>query len=809
MDGDREQRLARLLWLERIAARLPGALMAWDREHRFTLAVGAAFQRPNFTPDELLGVTLEEYLQKRGEYSSERVERVFSALGGKGAFYEGRFGEKWYEVHTEPLPEADGSVGGVLAIALDITERKRAQRALSERDAVVHLAASEAPMLLQTRDADLRLTFLAGKLTREFGIDPRRAIGTRFEILPGTEELEHPIVRAHEHAMQGRSPDLVHFEHKGRIIEARVEPLHQNGSGVQGTVSVWFDVTEERRADLLLRQHFGQLELAASHTPSILWAADAESIVTTLTGRALSTLGWDPAEMIGKSVSEALEIAGNTDPARVERLLTPLSTGMPISYETYWNDRSFSLNVKPVHEPGGGVAGVVGIAYDVTDQKRAQEQSAYLANYDALTGLPNRALLKELLAQSIIACQTRGSYAGIVAIDLDHFKRINDSLGLDAGDAVLLAVSRRLEQAAPAGSTVGRSSGDEFVIIVPEIDGVNAIADIARSVLEAFEAPFEVQERELFVRASAGVSIFPADGKTTETLIARADAALLHAKQRGRNNVQFFHPAFQAAAMDRLQLETDLRHAVERSELCLHYQPIIDVTTNRLVGAEALVRWEHPARGLLAPDTFIQLAEETGLIVQIGEWVLAAACRDSAPWVSAGAIEFVSVNVSATQLESYDFPRAIMEALRRLNFDPAHMELEFTESAVMRDRVHGAEMMRVLRAGGVRIGIDDFGTGYSSLAYLKQLPVNTLKIDRLFVRDITTSPYDAAIARAIIALAQSIDLRVIAEGVETQEQLDLLEALGCTMMQGYYFSKPVPADHLPAFFSGSTRNKPE
>lgn len=802
MDGVPDQRLARLLWLERIAARLPGALMAWDREHRFTLAAGAVFLPANFTPDELLGTTLEDYLHKRGQYGADNVERIFSALSGEPAVFEALFGQTWYEVHTEPLPEPDGSVAGVLALALDVSERKRAQQAFSDRDAVLRLAAREAPMLLQTRDADLRLTFLTGNLVREFGIDPERAIGTCFEILPGSSDPEHPIVRAHEHALQGRSPDLVHFQLHGRIIEARVEPLQEDDSRVRGTVSVWFDVTEERRAEHLLRQHFGQLELAASHTPSILWAMDADGILTTLTGRAVSALGWDPPAMIGKSMSEALEAAGNTDPQRVDRLLAPLRTGEPASYETTWGDRSFSLHIKPVHEPDGGVAGVVGIAYDVTDQKRAQERSAYLANYDALTGLPNRALIKELLAQSIALCETRGSYAAIVAIDVDHFKRINDTLGLDAGDAVLLAASRRLEAAAPSGSIVGRSSGDEFIIVVSEIGEVNAVADIARSVLEAFEAPFEVQQRELFVRASAGVSIFPADGRTTQALLARADAALLHAKQRGRSNVQFFHPGFQAAAMDLLQLETDLRHAVERNELCVHYQPIIDVRTKRLVGAEALVRWQHPVRGLLGPDTFIGLAEETGVIMQIGEWVLATACRDTAKWMAAGAMEFVSVNVSARQLESGDLPRTIMQALQRLNFDPERIELEFTESAVMSDRVRGAQMLRVLRTGGVRIGIDDFGTGYSSLAYLKQLPVNTLKIDRLFVRDITTSPYDAAIARAIIALAQSIDLRVIAEGVETQEQVDLLEALGCTTMQGYYFSKPVPPDQLPAYFSG-------
>lgn len=653
---------------------------------------------------------------------------------------------------------------------------------------IVRLAAREGPMLLQLRDRDLRVRFLAGRLLHDLNIDAEQAIGTCFEVLPGTADPQHPMVRAYENALHGELPAPVHFEHNGRIIEASVEVLDEGAEDGGAILSVWFDATEKRRSEQQLQRHFGQLELAASHTPSVFWATDERGIITALTGRAVSALGWDPSEMIGKSVEEALEIVGGSDHVPAARLVEPLSTGEPVSYETTWEDRAFSVHVNPVHDPHGAIAGVVGIAYDVTEHKR-----------DPLTGLPNRSLLKELTTRSLRQCGASGSSAGIIAVGLDRFKRINDTLGLDIGDALLNAVARRLQRAAPEGAIIARSSGDEFIVVVPEIEGSNALAAAAQGILETFEAPFEMQQREVFVRASAGVSVFPQDGETTEQLLARADAALLHAKQLGRNKVQFFRTGFQSAAMERLQLETDLRHAIERDELRLHYQPIVDVRRKRVIGAEALVRWQHPVRGLLAPDAFIGLAEESGLIDPIGQWVLETACRQAAGWMADDALECISVNVSARQLESGDLARSIMRILEEAKVDPERIELEFTESAVMRDRQRGAELLRVLRSGGLRISIDDFGTGYSSLAYLKQLPVNTLKIDRLFVRDITTNPYDAAIARAIIALAESIDLRVVAEGVETQEQLDLLEALGCTTMQGFYFSKPVPAESFPAF----------
>lgn len=662
------------------------------------------------------------------------------------------------------------------------------RRAWLER--IVRLAARDGPVLLQLRDEQLRLRFLGGTLLTDLGVDQRRAIGSRFDVLPGTSDPNHPLVQAHEDVLLSSSSRAVHFEERGRAIEAIVEPLHDGASRVRGTVAVWFDVTEARRSERQWRSHAGQLELAATHTPSVLWSTDEQGVLTALTGRALLALEWDASQMVGKPLEEALEVAGSTDPARPARLLAPLSSGEPTSYEATWGDRAFSIHIKPLHEPSGAVSGLAGIAYDVTDRNR-----------DALTGLPNRSLLKDLIDHGLARSAAHNLHAGIVAMDLDHFKRINDTLGLDAGDAVLCAVARRLKRAVPDQVIVGRSSGDEFIIAAPEMTDTEAIAQVARRAFEVFEMPFEVQGRELFVRASAGISVFPDDGDRSDLLLSRADAALLHAKQQGRDTLQFFHAGIQAAAMNRLQLEIDLRRAIERSELCLHYQPIVDVAQNRAIGAEALVRWQHPVRGLLGPDTFIGLAEENGLIMALGDWVLAAACRDAATWKASGALEFVSVNVSARQLESGDLAQNVMRTLRRLDFDPAAMELEFTESAVMRHRQRAVDLLHALRAEGVRLSIDDFGTGYSSLAYLKDLPVNTLKIDRLFVRDITTNPYDAAIARAIIALAQSVDLRVIAEGVETQEQADLLEALGCTTMQGYYFSEPVPLEELTAYLA--------
>lgn len=679
---------------------------------------------------------------------------------------------------------------------------KEAQRALQERDAMLRVAANEAPMLLLTRDRDLRVNFITGGLMRELDIDPRKAVGTRFELLPGTQESTHPLIVANRAALSGSASRLITFEVQKHLIEARVDPLHDEDGSVRGTVCVWFDVTETRRAEKTLRERYAQVELAATHTPSVLWAAKRDGTLTMLTGGALTTLGWNPADMVGRKIGEALELAGNRDPQRIARLMAPLS-GKANEYETKWGERSFMIHTKPVRDPDGTITGVIGIAYDITEQKHAHERTTYLSSFDTLTGLPNRAKLADLLAEHLQASARECSRAAVVAVDLEGFKRVNDTLGFEIGDAVLIEVGRRLRGMFGPPDTVSRPSGDEFVVVRSKLDASTAISDVATTVMSAFDNPFKIGQRELFMRPSIGVSVYPEDGEEPEALLARADAALLQSKMHGRNRIQFFRESLHLSAMDRIALESDLRRALERKEFCLCYQPIVDVRERRLIGAEALLRWQHPERGLIVPEAFISVAEETGFIVPLGEWVLRTACERMKQWAKFSEEFFISVNVSAAQLDAGNFERTLLRTLSDTQLNPARLEVEFTERLLMKDPQRGISMMQSLRSAGVRISVDDFGTGYSSLAYLKQLPVDTMKIDRLFVRDITSVPYDAAIARAIIALAESIQLRVIAEGVETPEQVDLLEALGCNVMQGYYFGKPVLEEEFERFFSRS------
>jgi diguanylate cyclase (GGDEF)-like protein/PAS domain S-box-containing protein len=676
---------------------------------------------------------------------------------------------------------------------------KQTQRTLQERDAILRVAAGKAPMLLLTRDRESRLTFITGGLARELEIDTDRAIGTTFEIVPGIGDPKHPAVRAQRIALSGKPAPLVCFEVQRHLIEARAEPLHDEDGSVRGTVCVWLDVTETRRAEQAARERYDQVELAATHTPSIMWAFKRDGTLTMVTGAAMSTMGWNAADLVGRPLKEALEVLGDGDPQRVNRLMAPLS-GKPTEYETAWGDRAFVVHSKPVRDPDGSITGVIGIAYDVTEQNKAHERARFLANYDALTGLPNRRKLVDSLGERLAACAERGRHAAVVAIDLEGFKRVNDTLGFDVGDAVLIEVARRMQQFSSGDDTVSRSSGDEFVVVRSDLPESSDVPNIAQAVLAAFDRPFRIGERDLFIRPSIGVSVYPEDGEEPEALLARADAALLQAKQQGHSSVQFFRQSLQLSALDRLALETDLIRAIDEQQFHLCYQPIVDVQSRKLIGAEALLRWQHPVRGLIRPDAFIAVAEETGLIVRIGEWVLREACLRAAHWRQESGGFFVSVNVAAAQLESPDFEPLLLRTLSETALDPTCLELEFTERMLMKDPQRGIEAMRALREAGVRIGVDDFGTGYSSLAYLKHLPVDTMKIDRLFVRDIASVPYDAAIARAIIALAESINLRVIAEGVETVEQADLLEALGCSAMQGYYFSKPVPLEDFEQFF---------
>lgn len=454
--------------------------------------------------------------------------------------------------------------------------------------------------------------------------------------------------------------------------------------------------------------------------------------------------------------------------------------------------RWFLMRVTPLLNPRGGA---VIIHMNITERKQAEQIIHHLAYHDPLTGLPNRVLFNDHLALELAHAQRNKRMLAVIFLDLDRFKTINDTLGHAMGDQLLQEVAKRLRSCLREGDTVARLGGDEFMLLLPGITHGEDVAKIARRILEVLKPPFNLEGRELHISSSLGISLYPSDGRNAETLIKNADAAMYRTKEQGRGTYQFYTPSMNAKAFERLILENDLRRALERQEFVVYYQPQVSLHTGQIVGVEALVRWQHPDRGIIPPMEFIPLAEETGLIVPLGDWVFRVACAQHRTWQEAGFPPLrIAVNLSAHRFKQKGLIRDVVRILQETGLDPGYLELELTESHLMENVESTISLLHELKALGIHLSIDDFGTGYSSLSYLKRFPIDTLKIDRSFVLDITHNPDDAAIALAIIAMAHSLGLKVTAEGVETKEQLEFLRAHQCDTMQGYYFSRPVPAE---------------
>jgi diguanylate cyclase (GGDEF)-like protein len=419
------------------------------------------------------------------------------------------------------------------------------------------------------------------------------------------------------------------------------------------------------------------------------------------------------------------------------------------------------------------------------------------ATHDPLTGLPNRLLFGDRLTQRLAQARRQEQLLAVMFLDLDRFKLINDTLGHNVGDMLLRSVSKRLKGTLREIDTIARMGGDEFTIILPDISTSEDATVVAGKVLHVLAEPVTVEGHELFVSASMGISLFPSDGSTAEALVRNADTAMYRAKEQGRNNYQVYTEALNAAAVKQVTLEHSLRRALQRNEFLLHYQPQVSIKTGKVLGTEALIRWRQPDLGLVSPAQFIPLAEETGLILPISEWVLSTACMQNKSWQDAGLPHMnVAVNISARQFEQDELTPMVKRALKASGLDPQYLDLELTESTLMQNPDMAVTILQKLKDMGVRVSIDDFGTGYSSLSYLKRFPIDAVKIDQSFVRDITTNPDDAAIAGAVVAMAHSLKLKVIAEGVETLDQLEFLRGLRCDEMQGYFVSPPVPAEDL-------------
>lgn len=515
--------------------------------------------------------------------------------------------------------------------------------------------------------------------------------------------------------------------------------------------------------------------------------------------------GWSCAEATGRSMDQVFRIVDATsresNPNRMEIVVKQdRTTHLPLNCILIRRDgleTPVEDSVSPIHNRAGEAAGAVIVIRDVSAAKAMAQEMIHSAHHDYLTGLPNRMLVNDRVHQAIVSASRHGKKVAVLFLDLDGFKHINDSLGHPIGDKLLQSIAKRLVDCVRNSDTVSRQGGDEFVILLSEVEQPEDAAITARRMLKAVAEAHSIDQHDLHVTTSIGVSVYPDDGENAEALIKNADTAMYQAKENGRQSYQFFKPAMNVKAVERQSIEESLRRALEREEFTLHYQPKINLTTGEITGAEALIRWTHPTRGPVSPAQFIPVAEDCGLILPIGQWVLRQACKQARAWLDAGLRSTtMAVNISAMEFRDECFLENVFATLRETALDPRLLELELTESVLMKRAESAASLLQILRARGVQLAVDDFGTGYSSLSYLRKFPINALKIDQSFVRQITTAPNETTIVTAVISMGRSLNLRVVAEGVETQEELAFLRLHQCDEAQGYLFSRPVAAQQF-------------
>jgi diguanylate cyclase (GGDEF)-like protein/PAS domain S-box-containing protein len=686
-------------------------------------------------------------------------------------------------------------------------ERQRAD------EAVRHLAAIVEHSTDAIISADLDGTVLSWNAAAErlYGYTAEEIVGQSLRVIEKTEN-DHQITADLERIKRGLPVDQVEAVRRrkdGSLVDVSISvaPLTDGQGRTIAVTSLTRDISATKQTGRALRASEERYRLIVETAFEGIWMMDAHAITTFVNRQMAKMLGYTVGEMLGKPVVDFLDAEARarfvaSQPARQE--------GISMQREVRYTHKDGSkvwtlLGISPNFDSAGTYSGALAMVTDITDRRRAEEARQYHASHDALTGLPNRFLLAERLAQALQEARAREASVALLVLDLDHFKQVNDTFGHHAGDRLLEQVGPRLQARLSDRDLVARLGGDEFAVLLPGADLETANA-AASEVLEGLDRPFEVEGQLLDVAASIGVAAFPHDGDTAEVILRRADIALFVAK-RSRGTAVSYAPEYENQGANGLTLMADLRGAIQTGQLCLHYQPLVSLRDRSLLGVEALVRWNHPDRGLLSPNEFVPIADKTRLIQPMTSWVLFTALQDCRLWSAAGRTIPVAVNISVRVLLDPQFPQSVAALLREAELMPSMLRLEITEGVIMAEPERAIETLGRLKDLGVRLTVDDFGTGYSSLAYLHRLPVDEIKIDKSFVSQMAGAA-NASIVRAAVDLGHSLRLETVAQGVDDARTWDLISALGCDTAQGYYVSGGAPAAELLSWLDGWERQPP-
>ena len=792
-------------YAESMVCNVPAGLLVLDAGLEVVSANRFMEQVTGRSHDQLAGEPLGALLgddalveQARQAMDEEAPRRGIPLDGPRGGHYEVTI----ISMDHGGAGDALTARARLLMVLEDLTEKRRLRHASRESDARLQAIMDNIAEGVITIDECGTIESFNPAAERLFGYPAADVVGADVTtLMPAAYRDEHDgHVQRYIRSGAGDCVDAGAREVEGLRSDGTVFPMELTVSQMRLNGSCRFigivrDVTERKRAEL----NAAQLSSAVEQTADAVIITDVHGRIEYVNSGFEATTGYTREEAVGRT--PRIVKSGVMEPEFYGRLWSTIADGAVFrdvfvnrrkNGELYYEEKT----ITPLRNERGEITHFVSTGKDITDRRRTEEQLQYLAHHDVLTGLPNRRLFMDRLSQAMAWDKRHGNIVALLFMDLDSFKMVNDGLGHDMGDRLLKEVARRLVGSLREADTVARLSGDEFAVILPEIASPDDAARIAAKLIHVVSRPALLAEGvEMTISASVGIALFPTDGVDVRELLRQADIAMYNAKSRGRGGFQFFTAAMNSRLEMRFLLEHDLRKAVDRGELFLEYQPQVDVSSGRLVAVEALLRWEHAEHGRVSPARFVPILEDTGLIREVGAWVVRAGCRQLALWRRRGLdVPRVAVNISPRQLEGEGLRQVLLRVLAENNLDPGSVELEITESLLMENESLTVEVLGDLNRAGVRLAMDDFGTGYSSLSYLRHFPIHTLKIDRSFVANVPGEPYACELARAIIAMGQSLGLQVVAEGVETADQRAFLARQGCPVIQGYLVARPMGPD---------------